>query len=324
MSFKNGIFVISLDFELYWGVRYKKKIEDYQENLDGTKGGILSLLNLFKIYNIHATWATVGFLFFNDIDHLKLNYPNKIPQYKNNKLCPYKYLEKAEHIDPKYHFAPDIISIIAKQDGQEIGCHTFSHIYTNDPGITLDTFREDIISAKKIAESKGIVLRSLVFPRNMVRTEYLSILRELDLSCYRGNPNNFLYYPYVNSSLLIKLQKIARLIDSYIMPFPNNRYSKDACKNIKPFNIPQSRFLRPYSRHNILNKMQLIIIYYEMMMAAKENKLYHLWWHPHNIGQHTNENIHIIKSILNYYNYFSKKYGMKSFNMIDVASILER
>ena len=32
-QFNNGFFIISLDFEKYWGVRDHKSIQDYSENL---------------------------------------------------------------------------------------------------------------------------------------------------------------------------------------------------------------------------------------------------------------------------------------------------
>ena len=64
---KAGKFVISLDFELFWGVSENKTIKNYGINISNTHDVVNKLLNLFSKYNIEATWATVGFLFFNDI-----------------------------------------------------------------------------------------------------------------------------------------------------------------------------------------------------------------------------------------------------------------
>ena len=65
MVAKPGVLVISLDFELFWGVRDNRSIEDYKENLLGGRLAIPQILDLFDSYNIHATWATVGFLCFD-------------------------------------------------------------------------------------------------------------------------------------------------------------------------------------------------------------------------------------------------------------------
>ena len=60
---KSGKLLISLDFELMWGVRDKRTISGYGKNIMGAREAIPQLLNLFGKYDIHATWAVVGFLF---------------------------------------------------------------------------------------------------------------------------------------------------------------------------------------------------------------------------------------------------------------------
>jgi peptidoglycan/xylan/chitin deacetylase (PgdA/CDA1 family) len=60
---ETGLFVLSLDFELLWGVRDKRMIESYGENIRGVRQVIPGLLRLFSQYGIHATFATVGFYF---------------------------------------------------------------------------------------------------------------------------------------------------------------------------------------------------------------------------------------------------------------------
>jgi hypothetical protein len=62
----SGILVISLDFELYWGVRDVFALEEYASNLLGVRKVVPAVLQLFDQYGIHATWATVGFLFSED------------------------------------------------------------------------------------------------------------------------------------------------------------------------------------------------------------------------------------------------------------------
>jgi hypothetical protein len=59
-----GAFVISLDFELHWGVRdHEPPDGPYHANLLGARKAIPRLLELFEHYGISATWAIVGFLF---------------------------------------------------------------------------------------------------------------------------------------------------------------------------------------------------------------------------------------------------------------------
>ena len=70
MEEKKGYFVISLDFELFWGMFDKHTIESYGERIVGEKTAIPKMLALFSEYDIHATWATVGMLMARDRDEL--------------------------------------------------------------------------------------------------------------------------------------------------------------------------------------------------------------------------------------------------------------
>lgn len=59
-----------------------------------------------------------------------------------------------------------------------------------------------------------------------------------------------------------------------------------------------------------------------MLYAAKNNSLYHLWWHPHNFGANINENLFILEEILKYYTYLNCKYKMKSLNMGEISKMI--
>ena len=121
MELEHGVFVISLDFELYWGMPGKKTIDQYRENLRGVRNAVDEMLRLFDANGIHATWATVGFLYFKNSEELKKNLPQHIPQYTVDSLSTYSYIEKCGHLEAEYHFAPEVIEKIRRYAGQEIG-----------------------------------------------------------------------------------------------------------------------------------------------------------------------------------------------------------
>ena len=56
-----------------------------------------------------------------------------------------------------------------------------------------------------------------------------------------------------------------------------------------------------------------------MKKAAKKGRIFHLWWHPHNIGINTEKNLKNIKEIFDYYDELKNKYGMESKNMLELA-----
>ena len=57
-----------------------------------------------------------------------------------------------------------------------------------------------------------------------------------------------------------------------------------------------------------------------MTATAKKNKLYHLWWHPHNFGKNIEENFETLTSILDHYQELNKNYGMRSLNMQEILN----
>jgi hypothetical protein len=65
-----GNFVISLDYELMWGVRDHATRESYGPNVLGGRQAIPAMLDLFHRRGIRATWAAVGALLCESKDEL--------------------------------------------------------------------------------------------------------------------------------------------------------------------------------------------------------------------------------------------------------------
>ena len=64
-------------------------------------------------------------------------------------------------------------------------------------------------------------------------------------------------------------------------------------------NVAASCFLRPYAPAlERLEPLRLRRIASALDQAAKTNRIFHLWWHPHNFGAHLDENIAFLRKIL--------------------------
>ncbi len=324
-AMKNGNFVISLDFEIYWGVRDVLELDDYRDNLLGVRTVIPGLIHLFDKYGIHATFATVGLLFFNDKEELLVGLPTKKPKYTNPRISPYEghfnQVGKDETEDV-FHYAPSLIKMI-RQSGQEIGCQTFSHYYCLESGQTIEDFREDLRAAKRIAEKRGITLKSFVFPRNQYNEAYLNVCHEEGICSFRGNETSWLYKAKdVESETL--LRRAIRLLDAYMNLSGHHCHEVTYLENQGLYNIPASRFLRPYShRLSFLESLRLRRITNSMTYAAKHGLTYHLWWHPHNFGVNIKENLAFLEKILLHYQKLSKKYVFRSVSMQQLADQLK-
>ncbi len=184
-----GAFVISLDFELLWGVRDSRTIADYGANILGVRQAIPALLDLFAERNIACTWATVGLLFFATNTTMLAALPTRKPRYTNARISSYHYLDEVgpdEERDP-YYYGLSLIKRILDHPAQEIGTHTFSHFYCLEEGGDVEAFRADLEAARAAAARLGVKLASIVFPRNQVDPPHLSVCREFGLRAFRGN-----------------------------------------------------------------------------------------------------------------------------------------
>lgn len=328
MAGQKGILVVSLDFELYWGVRDIFSLDRYRENLVGERAVIPLLLELFSRYGIHSTWAVVGFLFYKSRSELINGLPVKRPGYIKSFLCPYRHIKNIglnEEEDP-FHYAFSLIEKIAVCPHQEVGSHTFSHYCCLERGQDAESFGEDIKAAVKAAKKfPSIDIKSIVFPQNQVNTRYLSLCAQNGIKSYRGTERSWYYKGVENRRYRSFLRRGLRLLDSYFIISGHNCYSIENIKRSFPYNIPSSRFLRPYSSNlRFLEPLRLKRILSDLNYAAEKGLIYHLWWHPHNFGADTKLNLAFLEAIFKHYLTLKDKYGMESLNMGELAENMEK
>jgi hypothetical protein len=266
--------VLSLDFELRWGVHdvYGLDFSGYRRNLEGVRNAIPALLKLFDVHHVHATWATVGAIGCENWDEYFARAPR-----------PPRYKRAAFAVNPEYavldangsvHFAPDLIRQIVASPGQELGSHTFSHLYLREEGVTAEDVAADFAAIAKLFEERfGITPRSLVFPRN--QPAFPDIIRTSTIKVWRGNPEPW-YYECEDSEHNGPLPRALKLIDAV------NPVSRRAAP-LEGDMTRASLFLRLnftqylWSAHLAKIKRELA--------SLRPNDVLHLWFHPHNLGQ---------------------------------------
>ncbi|MCW5976570.1 MAG: polysaccharide deacetylase family protein [Bryobacteraceae bacterium] len=327
--FSNGILTVSLDFELFWGVRDTLTVEDYGPSLLGVHEAAPRMLALFERYGIHATWAPVGFLFFQDADELERRRPPLIPRYTERRLNPYVYLDSLapRKLDPRYHFAPRLIRRIVETPHQELATHTFSHYFCLEPGQTSREFRADLEAAIEVSERMaGRRPVSLIFPRNQFNPEYLYVCADNGIRAYRGNQNAYAYEPGHCREDTIP-RRAARLLDSYVNLSGHHGYSLDELRRRSvalPYDVPASMVLRPWSRRfKGFEKWKAKRIKDSLTWCAERSLLYHLWWHPHNFGVDIEENLAQLEAVLEHFAALQARHGMKSLSMAEVADLID-
>ena len=313
-----GKLLVSLDFELFWGMLDKCALEDYQENILGGRAAIPKLLKLFEQYGIHATWATVGFMFAENYEELKHYFPAEKPTYEKEGMSPYDYFEKIGEKEAPCFFAPDLIRLVSQTPGQEIGSHTFSHYYCREKGQTVPQFAADMRAAKEIVAAHGYDLTSVILPRNQCEPEYTRVFRELGFTAYRDEENDWIHKKVHFRPLL----RILRLADVYLPLTGQGGYVPR--KEDGVWNLVGSRMYKPIFRPlRFLEKAKIIRIKAQMRHAAKQDLTFHLWWHPHNIGVMTDAHLAQLEEIFAYYRELKETYGMESLSMGELARKLE-
>jgi peptidoglycan/xylan/chitin deacetylase (PgdA/CDA1 family) len=300
-------FVISLDFELHWGV-FDKFGDRYNDNVLGARTAIPEILSLFRTHDVYATWATVGLLFNESDEDYESYKPAHTPSYVDEALNAFDIEIGKNEDEDKLHFAHSLIQQILDSPGQELASHSYSHYHCLAAGQTAQEFQLDIQSAVAIAKDKfDVDLRSFVFPKNQVNSEYLDVLRQNSFSIFRGEaPSTFKW---------VFGERCFRLLDSYFKLSKGTVNSMQEVNGIKVINA--DRFLRPY-RFQFLNHFMVKRIIDEMTFAAKHGSVYHLWWHPHNFGKNLKENLSNLEQILKAYSALRDKYSMRSVCMRDL------
>ena len=309
-----GALVISLDFELHWGVRDIFPSDGaYRANLLGAREVIPRLLDLFAEFDVAATWATVGFLFATSRAELEEVSPQVRPRYARVRLDPYREVVGADESSDPLHFAPSLIEQIARYPRQEIGTHTFSHFYCLERGATTEAFSADLASARQIAARRGVSLRSIVFPRGQVGPRYLDVLTAHGIGCYRGVAGR-------SRRSRGPLTRALSLADAFVdVTGPHLTEWADVL-NGELANVPASFFLRPVTRSGGAERLRFKRLATAMRVAAESRRIIHLWWHPHNFGARPSENLAFLRRLLEVFGELRHRFEMRSLSMHEVAT----
>jgi hypothetical protein len=320
-----GAFVISLDFELHWGMRdHTEQHGAAADDLVRSRDTVRQLADLFAERSVRATWATVGFLFARSRQELTPFLPTVRPRYTTRALDPYSEdLGEDEASDP-LHFAGSLVRHLAGTPGQEVASHTFSHYYCLEDGQDEESWRADLLAAQAMGASLGLSMRSLVLPRNQWNPRYASTVRDCGFSCYRG-PQPSWGHEAQKTETTGLARRAARLADTYagLTPPPTAAWD-ELVEDSGLCNVPASAFLRPYSaRRRALEPLRRTRLVAGLRQAARRGRVFHLWWHPHNFVAHPVESFDLLRHVLDESARLGASDGLTSLSMGDVAAALD-
>jgi hypothetical protein len=300
--------VISLDFEMRWGVHDKlgMDINAYRDNLKNVRLIVPALLELFKEHQIRATWATVGALGCGSWTEYFSNAPPP-PKYQRQQLA---ISEQYVEMDPKgrLHFAPELLEAILATPGQELGSHTFSHIYLRESGVTVADAQADFSAVMDYwGRRLGVRPISLVFPRN--QSNFIETYRSAGVRIWRGNERPW-YYDCTDSRANTMFPRALRAIDS-----------------LNPLVRRASRVEDDMTRSSLFLRLGMPVQLWSLHMARIRKELeyltpgevFHVWWHPHNLGNDMSNKLRRVRQFLDIVSAFRDRGVVVSMNMQDLV-----
>lgn len=263
--------VISLDFELRWGLLdvLGHDLTRYRGNLEGVREVVPRLLELFRREEVRATWAVVGALACSGWDEWRARAP-AWPRYRDASLT---WDEAYARADPagRLYFAPELVDQVARAPGQELGSHTFSHLYLGEPGVTGADARADAQAMAALFQERWRrAPRSFVFPRNQVA--HTAELAQAGITAWRENPHPFFWRHNLGAAQPLPVRAL-RLADA-LAPLG---------RRAAPAQAHRASYFVRFGLREPLWRLHLRRIAADARRLADGEAL-HLWWHPHNLG----------------------------------------
>ncbi len=313
----NGIFVLSIDTELCWGVvdkpdRLDKNIKYYEQSRDC----IVDILKLLEKYNISATWAIVGHLFLEECvsengqkhsDIPRSTYPWYSKDWFEESPC-------SNCREAPLWYGQDIIEKIMNCSVyQEIASHSFAHIPYGDINTKRITVQADLANCVFEAQKLNLELKSFVYPRNNVG--YIDELSNFGFKAYRGEePIWYRRFPQ-------KIRRICHIVDQVLAispPVSLPEYDQGL------YNIPSSMFYRPMNglRRLIPVKLKISKARKGIRNAIRDKKVFHLWFHPFNIATNREKLLYGLEEIFKEVYSNREKGELESKSMDEIVDLM--
>ena len=310
-----GTFIVSLDFEMLWGLAgwNMQQVDNYAPHVEGSLRALKGILEILERYGVKCTVGYVGGMNYTSVEDFKQVDVKKMPSYNEPAFSSYHSLipHIGKEFPEKLFFCKEVIDSLKENKFVELGSHTFSHYYCLEEGQTMAEFEADIQMAVTEAARSGIQLRTIIFPRNQVSSAYLKVCMRYGFTHYRGNLETYLYRSE-QTPARFSLRRVLRLADAYFNLSGYNSYDKPV-ETDGIINVPSSRFYRPYSSLlAFLEPLKVRRVKRSIEYAAKHGKIYHLWWHPHNFGLHTEKNLAQLEDICRQFKTMHEKWNMES------------
>jgi folate-dependent phosphoribosylglycinamide formyltransferase PurN len=277
-----GYFLLTLDTEIAWGTFDVGGLERFSRHFRNYRRNVARLIQLMEKYEIRATWAFVGHLFLDSCEKIDGTTHPEVLRPISARLGgkDWHCLDPGTDIstDPFWYGKDVLDKVLSMSPPQEIGTHTFSHVILGDAECTEEIAVSQVKSHLDLAESMGLRIHSLVFPRNKIA--YLGRMKELGILAYRGEEESW----YRGVPALPK--KLFHLFDQAAFITPPVYTIGKLSYNSGVLNVPASMFLPPAD--GLWSIVPMWCRKEKAMRgiraAMEKDAIFHIWFHPFNLG----------------------------------------
>ncbi len=271
-----GYFIFSLDTEL--GTGFFDLDEDRKRlfSPDGSRERekIRRLIGLLDEYQIVATWAVVGHIFYERCEECEIC---PVLEWKGK----YKSFEEAYKTNHPLWYGADVIDMLLAQGlNHEIAFHGYSHEIFDERRMSKEKAEVEIREFIRVAKRRGIEARSVVFPRDKVG--HLDLFEKYGFVSYRSEE----HLPLIirNKYFVGKILKTADHILGFTTPpiydpaefRSGNLINLRATQHIFGFNRQVELLLDAWN----LPLLRMRRIVNAIQKASAQKKVVHIWAHP--------------------------------------------
>lgn len=271
---ETGYFIFSLDTEL--GTGYFDKDADrhriFSEDGSRERDKIARILEMLEEYQIIATWAVVGHIFYEHCEECEI-----CPVLEwEGKYKSYEEAYKTQH--PLWYGADVVEALLAANLPHEVAFHGYSHE-------TFDSMSRvkaeiEIQEFKRVASRKGVDAKSIVFPRD--KAGHLDLFEKHGFLCYRGEES----LPLLTRNKYI-IGRIAKNLDHIFGISTPPIYDMKDFVSENMVNLIATQHIYGFSRKTelLLDQWGLPNLRIRRMAraihkAAAKKKVAHIWAHP--------------------------------------------
>lgn len=281
MRLEQGVFTLSLDFELIWGTLDLFGPEAFRRTCELERQVIIDrLLDLFVEFDIRATWCVVGHLM---LDRCGGDNGRKHPEIvrPGHAWCRGDWFEHdpggTEEEAPVFLGRSLIEKIRACPVPQEIGSHSFSHVIFGDAGCSRETARSDLRACVEAGRQVGVSMRSFSYPRNQVG--HRDLLAEHGFTCFRGPEPSW----YRDGRMPAVMQRLAHLLEVVVVAKPPVALPRRSPEGM--VEIPGSMVYFPAHglRRFVPMSWRVRRALKGLDAAVDRRRIFHLWTHPTNL-----------------------------------------